>query len=435
AAGDLDAALELAHLLWRQEPGHPSAFRLLANVHRTNGDLAALTELTSVRASRADSPDERATAWLEVARLADDVGALDQAARAYDLALIEDPGHIGALDARGALAFRLGDFATADLIYRDLGPGESVLGDDELALRRSIIAEQLGRDTEALAHARAASAASPGRRDIIVRVQELATRTGDLDTALGAARSVLDLVPLDDDEAQLATHFALIDLQRQAGDLEGAITQLERILRDQPLHSLVLEQLVELHVARADWTTATRYLYQLVPLAPSPAERAERLYRLGEAVLVHLGDTDRADDVFLRASDLDPSHLPTLRRLLDVYWRADDPGALVEVATELADKGALATGPTLESSLAHALVAAALVGETQLAQRITTALGEEAPVRIAAALAELAGREGRLQLQTASTAIAELARRGTLDLAKVRTAAAGTPVAGVLGTV
>src|SRR5207244_2609090 len=135
------------------------------------------------------------------------------------------------------------------------------------------------------------------------------------------------LVPLDDDEAQLATHFQLIALQREAGDLDGAIRQLERILRDQPLHSLVLEQLVELYIARADWTTATRYLYQLVPLAPSPAERAERLYRLGEAVLVHLGDTDRADDVFLRASDLDPTHLPTLRRLLDVYWRADDPGA------------------------------------------------------------------------------------------------------------
>ena len=146
AAGDLDAALELAHQLWRTEPGHPAAFRVLANVHRASGDLAALTELTAVRASRAETADERATAWLEVARLAEEIGALDQAARAYDLALIEDPGHIGALDARGALAFRLGDYATADLIYRDLAPGESVLGDDELALRRSIIAEQLGRD-------------------------------------------------------------------------------------------------------------------------------------------------------------------------------------------------------------------------------------------------------------------------------------------------
>jgi len=45
---------------------------------------------------------------------------------------------------------------------------------------------------------------------------------------------------------------------------------------------------------------------------------------------------------------------------------------------------------------------------------------------------ELAGREGRLQLVGAWAAISELGRRGLLDLAKVRAAAVGTPVAGVL---
>jgi tetratricopeptide (TPR) repeat protein len=438
SAGDSAAALDLAHQLWRQEPGHAAAFRLLANIHRSSGDLAQLTEVTSVRASQAESPEDRATAWLDVARLAEELGALDQAARAYDLALIEDPGHVGALDARGALAFRLGDFATADLIYRDLGNGESVLGSDELALRRSIISEHLGRDTEALAHARAAAAAAPNRRDIVMRVQDLATRTHDLDTALLAARSVLDLIPLDDDDAQLATHFALVDLQRQAGNIDAAIAQLERVLRDHPMHARALEALADLQIARADWAAATRYLYQLVPLAPSPIERAERLFRLGETVLLHLGDLDRADDAFLRASDLDPAHVPTLRRLLDVYWRADDPASLVEVAAELAEKDALASrggvGATQSTSLAHAMIAAALVGETQLAKLIGTALGDEGPRRITEALAELAGRAGRLQLASASTAIAELARRGLIDLSKLRAAAAGTPVANALGS-
>ena len=432
AAGDRDAALDLAQQLWRADPGHPAAFRTLASGHRASGDLAALTELTRTRASRADTPDERATAWLEVARLAEEIGALDQAARAYDLALIEDPGDISALDARGALAFRLGDFATADLIYRDLGTGESVLGDDELALRRSIIAEQLGRDSEALHLAQVAGTLAPGRRDVMMRVQELATRIGELQIALAAARHVLELVPLDDDEGQLATQFAVVELLREAGQLDDAVIQLERILRDHPVHAAAIEALAQVHAARGDWPAATRYLYQLVPLAPSPIHRAERLFQLGEAVLLHVRDVDRADDVFLRASDLDPGHVPTLRRLLDVYWRADDPGGIVEVATELADKGALISGPTPDAALARALVAAALVGDTQLAQRLQTALGDDAPREIAASLAELAGRNGRLQLATASTAIAELARRGLIDLAKLRAAAAGTPAANAL---
>jgi tetratricopeptide (TPR) repeat protein len=202
-------------------------------------------------------------------------------------------------------------------------------------------------------------------------------------------------------------------------------------LRDHPVHAPALELLAELNVARSNWQAATRYLYQLVPLAPSPTERAERLYRFGEAVLVHLGDVDRADDAFLRASDLDPQHLPTLRRLIDVFWRADDPGSLVEVAAELAQRNALG-GLTHLEALAHALVATALVGETTLAEQINQALGQDAPRLVAGALAELVGREGRLQLQTASTAITELAKRGLLDIAKVRAAAEGTPVAIVL---
>jgi tetratricopeptide (TPR) repeat protein len=431
-AGDLDAALDLAHQLWRAEPGHAAAFRVLANVHRTSGDLAALTELTRVRASKAPGGDDRATAWLEVARLAEELRAHDQAARAYDLALIEDPGNASALDARGALAFRLGDFATADLIYRDLGAGESMLGDDELALRRSIVAEQLGRDSEALHLAQTAATLAPGRRDVLARIQELATRIGEPQIALAAARGVLELVSVDDDEAQLAASFALVELLREAGQLDEAVGHLERILRDHPVHAGAIETLAQVHAARADWTNATRYLYLLVPLAPSPIHRAERLYQLGEVVLTQVHDTDRADDVFLRASDLDPNHVPTLRRLLDVYWRADDPGGIVEVATELADKDALAGGPTPDAALGHALVAAALLGDTQLASRVQAALGDRAPRQVAIALGELAGRTGRLQLTTASTAVAELARRGMLDLAKLRAAAVGTPAANTL---
>jgi tetratricopeptide (TPR) repeat protein len=262
----------------------------------------------------------------------------------------------------------------------------------------------------------------------MMRVQHLATATGELRTAIAAARSVLDLIPLTDDDASRRTRHALVDLHRMVGEFDEAIRQLEHIVRDHPHHAPSIEMLAEMYIAKGDWQTATRYLFQLVPLAPTAQERADRLYRLGEAVLVHLGDIDRADDVFLRASDLNPSHVPTLRRLLDVYWRADDPGALVEVASQLARGGGLTTGPVAGSSLAQALVAAALVGETDLAGKLVSALGEDAPARLAAALAELATRRGRFELTSASTAIAELGRRGVLDLQKLRQAATGTPV-------
>jgi tetratricopeptide (TPR) repeat protein len=423
--GDTEAAIEIADELWKAEPGHPGAFRVLVNAHRLAGDLDALTEITTLRTHRSENSEEKANAWLAVAQLAEELNKLPQAARAYDLALIEEPGHAIALDARGALAFRLGDWPTADLIYRDLHAGDSVLGADDLALRRSIIAENLGRHEEALELAKQAAQLAPGRHDVMMRVQHLATATGELRTAIGAARAALDLIPLTDDEASLRTRRELVELYRMVGDFDEAIHQLEHIVRDHPHHASSTELLAEMHIAKGDWPTATRYMYALVPLAPTPAERADRLYRLGEAVLVHLGDVDRADDVFLRASDLDPRHVPTLRRLLDVYWRADDPGALVEVAAQLARVGGLAKGPVAGSSLAQALVAAALCGETHLASQLVGALGEDAPPRIAAALVELVNRRGRFDLSSASTAIHELGRRGVVDVQKIRQAATG----------
>jgi tetratricopeptide (TPR) repeat protein len=428
ADGDREQAVDLAGQLWRAEPGHSAAFRVLATVHRGAGDLAAMTELATVRSNKATTNSERATAWIEVARLAEDLGKLGEAARAYDLALIEEPAHVGALDARGALAFKLADWPTADLIYRDLAPADSVLGPDDLALRRSIIAEQLGRHEEALDLVKQAAQLAPGRSDVMMRVQHLATATGELRTAIGAARAVLDLIPLTDDETTMRTRLALVDLYRIVGDFDEAIGQLEHIVRDHPHHAPSIEQLADMYIAKGDWKTATRFLYQLVPLAPTPNERAERLYRLGEAVLVHLQDIDRADDAFLRASDLDPHHVPTLRRLLDVYWRLDDPGALVEVATELSRTGGLAQGPIAGSSLAQALLGAALVGEAPLAKQLWDSLGDDAPARVASALGELQHRAGRFELGGAATAVCELARRGIVDLKKLRIAATGTPV-------
>lgn len=424
--GDREAALDLATELWKAEPGHPAAFRVLVAEHRNTGDLAALTELATVRANKATETEDRARAWLDVARLAEDVGKLAEAARAYDLALIEEPRNPAALDARGALAFKLSDWPTADLIYRDLVPDESVLGADDLAMRRSVIAEQLGRHEEALTLAKHAAQTAPGRSDVMLRVQHLATATGELKTAIGAARAVLDLIPISDDDTTLRTRHALVELYRMVGEFDHAIQQLEVIVRDHPHHGPSIEMLAELHIAKNDWRTATRYLFQLVPLARTPQDRAQRLYRLGEAVLTHLGDVDRADDVFLRACDLDPTHVPTLRRLLDVYWRADDPGALVEVAAELVHTGGLTAGPITGAALGRALVAAALIGETDVAKRIAEVLGEEAPPRIAAALADLKGRAGRIELAGASTAIHELARRGVVDMQKLRQAASGT---------
>lgn len=259
-------------------------------------------------------------------------------------------------------------------------------------------------------------------RERVKALQNSGSRERSLapDVATGAARD-LRVARANEDATSVASFLERAERCRAQGDLPSAVGLLEQLVRDYPDHVGAIEKLAELHTALGDWPVATRYLYQLVPFAPTLEERAERLYRLGEALLLHVGDVDRADDAFLRGSDLDPSHVPTLRRLLDVYWRADDPNALVEVAQQLVAADALHGSPVAANSLAHALIAAAVVKDFELAVKLAAALGELAAPSVTAALAELDDQNRRqLSLAAATAAIAELGKTGVLNLSKLR---------------
>lgn len=419
AGGDRNEILVAGRRLWAASPGNALAFSALANEHTANGDLESLIELTAVRAAMTAESSGRAALWIDVARLAEELGEDPQAARAYDLALIEDPASPIALDARAGLAFRLGDFATAEMIYRDIEPSDSILPADELMLRRSVIAEHLDRSAEALTFAQAAAAAAPGRIDLQRRVQELATRAGDLATALPAARAVMALVSIDREDEVLSSHFALVGLLHAIGDHAGAIANLERLRRDHPDNRDVIAALASVHADRGDWAAACQYLYMLVPLAATARERALRLFELGEVFLTKVGDLERADDAFLRASDLDPGCVPALRRLIDSYWRADQLGPVLDISNDLAQRGALLEPEMDPASLGRATVAAAIAEDYPLAAQILAALGADAAGAVASSLIELVGRDQKLTVASAVRGLRALHDRGAVELAAI----------------
>ncbi|HPH65854.1 MAG TPA: hypothetical protein PLF40_08925 [Kofleriaceae bacterium] len=424
---DRAAQIDAAEMLWRQQPGNAAAFRVLAADRRDRADLEGLFVLTKKRADQCEDMQERTMIWLDAAHCAESHNSLDDAARAYDQALIAVPDHAFALDARASLAFRVGDYATADFIYRDLDHDQSMLPPEELAWRRSVIAENLSSDSigpqsEALTFAQAAAEAAPNRRDLWMRVQELATRAGDYPTALAAARAVLALVPLDDTTAPFAIATAMVELHRAMGDRDAAIAQLERVLRDQPHHVPALEALVELHRDTQNWPAAARYQYQLVPLSGSHVARAERLYALGVILSDHLEDHDRADDVFLRAIDLHPTHVPTLRRLLDTFWRNAELREFVDVAMELVQQHAVqGPGSIVETSVAGRIVVALCLDANHhaTAEIVLDKYGAEISPAVAQALTELSDAGKSVELTAAARGLATLASSNKADLAGI----------------
>jgi hypothetical protein len=126
-----------------------------------------------------------------------------------------------------------------------------------------------------------------------------------------------------------------------------------------------------------------------------PAElRAQSLYRQGEILRSRLGDLAAANDAYLRASDLDPTFVPTLLRLVHYYWGEGDFANLTQIGAELlADRGAEALARD-GVGLMLALGAAASRRDTALARAVLHPLAAD-PESMAERLSELARTLGR----------------------------------------
>ncbi|MBL8626978.1 MAG: hypothetical protein JNK64_37160 [Myxococcales bacterium] len=413
-------------------PAHPQAFRLLYERAEGRADWTTAAELCAARAAAESDPTERASHWFELGRLhAERRSDIRAAKAAWTRSLDTEPTYAPALDSLADLAYRERDLAAADALYARLPVNTSRLPPDVVMLRRAEIAEALGDDARALQLAQSAARLGPSRRDIYATCARLAGKVGDLDAALRAARSGLELIVPDDIGALTAARLELAELCKRAGDTIGAVYYYELVVADEPHHARSLEALADLYVERGNWAGAARALKGLAATTLPPDRRAAIWYRLGELTLARLGDVAGADDAFLRAADLDPGHPPTLRRLVDVYWRAGDAAALVDVAQELASGGALFDAATTGPTLARVAIAGATAGAMNLAGGAVRQLGADAPTRLAAALAERVGGGGELTLDATLTAARELAQRGHGPaVAAVAQAAAGLGAAG-----
>jgi tetratricopeptide (TPR) repeat protein len=122
-----------------------------------------------------------------------------------------------------------------------------------------------------------------------------------------------------------------------------------------------------------------------------PAQRAQLLHALGEAHLSR-GERERADESYLKAIDLDASHAPTLRRVIDHYWSVRDLGNVAELGAELERLGELFVEGTPASFVARIAVAAASEGADTHSRHLIGALGQEGPLSLAIVLVDLAGK-------------------------------------------
>ncbi|HUH04554.1 MAG TPA: tetratricopeptide repeat protein, partial [Kofleriaceae bacterium] len=375
-ANDASAVRRHAEALLELQPEDTSAYLALKARATSAGDWDALASLLDTRASGTADPSERASRFYELGRLyLDQLEDANAGINAFEQALSARPDHPAALEAIARIAYEKADWPRARELFERMRPETASLAEDALWFRRGEIAEALGREREALDRFREATRVAPSNRAALTAMARAARRLGEHEIALEAMRALVELLPADDVAASTQARLQLGDLHRQLGDRAEAIEYYLMVLREDPRSRPALRALVELYIQLGDYPEAARTLGALTGLASSPSQQAELLFRRGELYLGPIGDADLAADCYLKAIDLAPTHVPTLRRLIDYYWRIEDYQGLLEIAIELdAQRSLPGTDPL---PLARALVAAGMRKSVGRAVAIAGALGSE----------------------------------------------------------
>jgi tetratricopeptide (TPR) repeat protein len=398
AAGDSDEAAELLHqLLVASVDGGGDPAPLLARLRTAARAADGASRLADglQRAATAEANDEQAAAWLrEAASLRAGLDDYGGAAEVLLAALVRRP-------ADAAL------MAEVETVLGDLGARARLRGalERHLAtqagparlptLRKLMrLCEELGDDEALHEHAAEArrlepTAAARVNLEALVRAVVTTPAHGEDERAAAILRAEARLRNLaaDDVRAVRTARRRLGALYREAGRLGEAFTQLAAVLSEEPSNVPVLRALVEVAEADGRWRETAELVERLSHLVAPPEERAALLYRAGEIYLEHLGDRDAATTCYLKAVDLDHTHAPTLRRLVDYFFREGDDLSVAEMAAALEGLGQFAVADTRIGTRARAALATAITGDLRIAVKLAAALEGAAGV---AALAHVA---------------------------------------------
>lgn len=287
-------------------------------------------------------------------------GRLDEAARLYEAALAEDPGHADALHLRGLVALQQGDFQrAAELLAR------AVAARPDEASFHATLAEAywaLGQADRTVNAYRSALALQPDQPEYHCNLGATLVDLGALDEAIGHFRAAIRLHP-----EFAAAHNNLGNALRLGGDLAAAIDEFRQAARLDPTSSEARSNLGELLLDAGQPNEALRHCREAVGLQPgSPlalTNLGNVLHTLGEfdeaeacfreaiarrpdlasphaalaGLLEELGDMEQSEHQLREALRRDPRHAGALARLATNLRRRLPEADLATIETMLAD--------------------------------------------------------------------------------------------------
>ena len=313
-------------------PDDLSLLSRLADLHQRLDAFNDLADVLRCLADLTDDPDERVAHQVRLAGVYDQELELpDRAIELYKKVLSEDPASRVALRA---LCRLYEDHDQTDELVEILTMRVDLAGDDlptirSLLMELSRIHEHRGDLEAAVAYLQRIRELAGGEFDT-----ELSDALADVLIRAGRAGEAADLiqaqvyVALQEPMPPQAVIPQLLRLARihdqELEDPGAARAALEQALSMDPRHVDVLQALAQHFLRQEAWSSYVDVLERLIEVRPDSPESLPSLMAAGRIMEDREQDLTRAAQIYRRALEMDPEHLPAIDALLTLDLEEPD---------------------------------------------------------------------------------------------------------------
>jgi tetratricopeptide (TPR) repeat protein len=323
------------------DPTNAAAWEALQRVASANGDDRRAAQCLVERAKYTDGPRQRATVYVELAKLEEHRGDLRAARDAFEQAIKADGTN------ELAAAFML-DAYTREERWKEAAPlcellvNAAIRDKDSAALFTRLrlqtrISAALGDAERAMTAALSALDAQPNDPDAIGDLVAVCSQCREVPAVVARAKDHLQRIADTSYALPTDVMVRLAILQRDAREYESAALTLERALTQSGGDPEVQRELAETYVAMGDFQTACRLKVELARNATNAEARFKLLVEAGDIWAKKAHDTDLAANAYEEARRVKPQDPNLLHTLMTLYTELEAWDRLVSVLQRVAE--------------------------------------------------------------------------------------------------
>jgi tetratricopeptide (TPR) repeat protein len=333
SAGDANSAFDTMARALAVDPAHADTRQSFDRLARVTGRLLDLAKVYEELAGAQNDPEIGSQLYAAAARVFEhDVPNIDRAIALYQRVLAIDPTNLDAAESLQGLFQGSERYADMSAILQRKA---SVLDDvdaQKAALYQAALLEEevLERPREAIAvYLKVLDIDGEDIRSIDALVK-LYLSLAAWEELLGVYTKKVDLL-LDPAEKKLILYQVGAVFERELHDVRRAIDTYQRILELDPDDLTALSRLDVLYQAAGNWAELLGVLTHEAELTQDPVESVSYQYRIAELYEQHLGDVERAVELYRDILNIVPDHAPTLMALEGIKGGTRAPLAAASV--------------------------------------------------------------------------------------------------------